>query len=182
VLDPLAQDEGEPVELEVALAAGAGQEELAEARHDGAGGGAEQLGRGGHLAPAEDLDALFRGDHGDGGAGGGLFLVGVGDEGEADGVGSLGGQREGDLLAQERVRDLDQDAGAVARVGLRAGGPAVLEVPECGQCLVDDLVARLAGEGGDEGDTAGVPFGTRVIEALRRGYRAPECTWGLGGR
>ncbi len=73
--------------------------------------------------------------------------------------------------------------GAVAGVGLGARGAAVLQVTQRGQRLVDDLVAGLAGEGGDEGDTAGVPFGARVIQALRGGYRAQQGrTWGLGVR
>ena len=52
------------------------------------------------------------------------------------------GRSKSTTVAEERVRDLSQDAGAVAGVGLGAGGAAVLEVAQGGQGLVDDVVAR----------------------------------------
>ena len=51
------------------------------------------------------------------------------------------GQLEVDHLAQERVGDLDQDAGAVAGVRLGAGGAAVVEVAQRGERLDHDVVA-----------------------------------------
>ena len=83
-----------------------------------------------------------------------------------DGVGPARRQLEVDDLAQERVRDLDQDAGAVAGVGLGAGGAAVVEVAQGGEGLVDDVVARRATQGGHEGDAAGVVLVLRPVEAL----------------
>src|SRR5947209_6769920 len=44
---------------------------------------------------------------------------------------------------EEPVRDLDEDAGAVARVGIGALGSAVLEVLERGQALFDHGMAGL---------------------------------------
>ena len=81
------------------------------------------------------------------------------------------GQLEVDDLAEERVRDLQQDAGAVAGVRLGAGRAAVLEVAQRGDRLGDDVVAGLAGQGGDERDTAGVVLVESVVEALGRRER-----------
>ena len=73
-----------------------------------------------------------------------------------DGVRTRAGQLEVDDRAQEGVRDLHEEAGAVAAVRLGAGGAAVLEVAQRGQALLDDRVARDAGQGRDERDAAGV--------------------------
>jgi hypothetical protein len=45
------------------------------------------------------------------------------------------------LLAQELVRNLDQDAGAVAEQRIVAGGAAMLEVLQDLQALLDDGMA-----------------------------------------
>ena len=100
--------------------------------------------------------ALLGGDPLDGRPGGRLTGVVVGQERAAHGVGTAVGQLEGHGRAQERVGDLGEDAGAVAGVRLAAGGPAVVEVAQGGQGLVDDLVARLPGQGRDEGNAARV--------------------------
>ena len=63
---------------------------------------------------------------------------------------------------------LHQDAGAVAGVGLGAGGATVLEVAQRGQRLGDDVVGRLAGQGGDERDTAGIVLVLSVVQPLGR--------------
>ncbi len=96
-------------------------------------------------------------------------LVG-GKEREPDGVLPGRGQLEGDDLAKERVRDLDGDAGAVARGRLCAGGSAVVEVVQRGQRLGDDVVARRAAEVGHEGDAAGIGLEARVVEPLGSGH------------
>ena len=60
VLGALAQAEGESLERHPGHArAGAGDEELDEARHHALGGGAQDVGVGRHLAPAEDGQALL---------------------------------------------------------------------------------------------------------------------------
>lgn len=63
-------------------------------------------------------------------------------------------------LAEEGVRDLEQDARAVAGVGLGACGAAVLKIPQDGQRLFYQLMAGNTGEGGHEPDAAGVVFVT----------------------
>jgi hypothetical protein len=178
----LAQHEGDPVQLQAGAPARAvADEQLAEARHDRAGGVAEQVRAGRHVAPAEDGEALLGGDRGDGGDRGGVGRVVVGQEGDADGVTACRGKLEAGPGAQEGVGDLGEDAGAVAGVGLRAGGAAVLQVAQDGQCLLDDAVLGLAGERRDETHAAGVVFVARVVEALRSGPPVSQGVVGAGG-
>ena len=73
------------------------------------------------------------------------------------------------LLAQEPVRHLNQDAGAVAGVDLAAAGAAVFEVDQHLQGLPDDGVRAAALHVRDEPDAAGVVLMSRVIQALRGG-------------
>ena len=56
--------------------------------------------------------------------------------------GPAAGSSKSDDLAEERVGNLDEDAGAVAGLGVRALRSAVLEVVQRGQRAFDDLVAR----------------------------------------
>ena len=115
-----------------------------------------------------------------------------GQEGDADGVRAGLGELESGHLAEEGVRDLEQDAGAVARVGLGAGGAAVFEVAQYGQRLLDQLMAGHTGEGGHEPDATGVVLVTGVVHPLRgratvhgrpgggwRGYASalPSSSW-----
>ena len=169
VLGALAQAEGEPLEAhpEHAAALG-GDEQLDERRHAVQRGLAEQRRVGRHLAPAEDAQALLRGDLLDALAGLGDLLVVTGDERGAGGVRVLAGQLEVDDLAEEPVGDLHQDPGAVAGVGLGAGGTAVLEVAQRGQRLADDVVAGNTGHGGHEGDATRVVLVCSVVEPLGR--------------
>ena len=177
-LGALAQHEGEPVQGEARGVLG-GDEELPEGGHGGAGGGAEQGGGDGDLAPAEDGQALLGGEGVD--AGRGLVGAGLGEEGDADGVGAGLGQLEAGGLAEEGVGDLGEDARAVAGVGLGAGGAAVFQVPQNGECLVDQRVARLTGERGHEADAAGVVLVARVVEALLGRAGVHVGPGGLGG-
>ncbi len=113
------------------------------------------------------------------------LLPGLGDvvavaveERRPDGVGARAGELEVDDVAQERVRDLEQDAGAVAGVHLGAGRAAVVEVAQRGERLAHDVVARLAGESGHERDPAGVVLEPRVVQPL--GGRAGRQAERLG--
>ena len=121
----------------------------------------------GHVAPPEHRQLLLGDDpldhrlrllSGDG--------VG-GQKGVADGVATAFGQLEpgiGDDVAQEAVGYLQQDARAVAGVGLRTRGAAMLHVPERGQPVDDELVAGDALDVRDERDTTGVVLETRIVE------------------
>ena len=144
-LGPLAQAERHPLQAPCPKAPppARADEQLAEARHDARGRCAEQR-RGrparrasrGRCRPSSAAMRLDRRPRGC------LRGVVVRQEGDADGVRALVGQRERRDAAQERVRDLGQDAGAVTGVRLGAGRTAVVEVAQRGQRLVDDLVAR----------------------------------------
>ncbi len=73
---------------------------------------------------------------------------------DADAVASRRGQLDpGDRAAHERIRDLQQDPGAVTGVRIRPFGAAVLEVLERVECLFDDRVARLSPQLRDQRDT-----------------------------
>ena len=56
----------------------------------------------------------------------------------------------GNGATNERVGDLDENPRTVTGVGVRALGPAVLEVLERIERLLDDRVARLTPQLGDE--------------------------------
>ena len=172
VLGALAQAERQALEGHPdEAAAGGGDEELAEGRHHRERGGAQHGRVDRHVAPAEDGEALLGGDLLDAAAGLGDLLLPAGQERGADGVRVRLRELEVDDLAEERVREAEQDARAVTGVGLGAGRAAVLEVAERGDRLGDDVVARLAGQGGDERDTAGVVLVESVVEPLGRRER-----------
>ena len=63
------------------------------------------------------------------------------------------------------IGDLDEDPGAVAGFGVRAGGAAVLEVREGCQRADDRLVRGRAVEARDECDAARVVLVRGVVEA-----------------
>jgi hypothetical protein len=64
------------------------------------------------------------------------------------------------------MRDLDQDSGAVARVGLTAAGAAVLQVLQNLERLGDNPMRLAALDVHHEADATGVVLVGRVIEPL----------------
>src|SRR5690606_32297405 len=78
------------------------------------------------------------------------------------------GQLEPELGPEEGVRDLEEDAGAVAGVLLGADGAPVVEVLQRGEAGLDDLTGRSATERGDEGHAAGVVLVRGVVQPLPR--------------
>ena len=165
VLGALAQPEDPAVEVEPGEPALLlGDVQLGERRHRRTGRRPDQRLGDRQVAPPEHAQALAGGDLLDGRAGLGL---GAGrQEDVAHGV--VAGRRKGEArdLAQEPVRDLDEDARSVAAVGLGTRGAAVVEVRERGKAVLDDGVARDAGQGGDERDAAGVVLERGVVEPL----------------
>src|SRR5262245_10504631 len=79
-------------------------------------------------------------------------------------------------LAEEPIRHLNEDAGAVARVGFAPAGAAVQQVEEHLQPFLDDPVRLAALDVDDETDAAGVVLVAGIVE----GYRAGRA--GRGGR
>ena len=88
-------------------------------------------------------------------------------QGEAEPVG---------LLGEELVRDLHQDAGAVAGARIGADRAAVLQIAQDGERVLDQLVRFLALDVGDEADAAGILVERRIVETLRdRAWRRLEA-------
>jgi len=95
-----------------------------------------------------------------------------GQKGHADAVLAFGGQAEAEARAladEELVRDLDEDAGAVAGFGIAAAGSTVGEVDEDLDAFGNDVMGFVAFDAGDEADAAGVVLVAGVVEALGGG-------------
>src|SRR5262245_2696182 len=75
------------------------------------------------------------------------------------------------FLSQEFVRDLDEDACAVAGLGIGTDSATVLEITEYAEGVRHDLVSLAALQISDEADAAGVVLEAGVEETLSR--------WGL---
>jgi hypothetical protein len=170
VLDALAQDESPSFEVDAVAARGAvdaPHEQLAEARLHRSGRVAQHRVVGGHLPPAQDLQALGVDHLGDGVGHPARGVAVPRQEGDAGGVAARGRQVEVDDLAEEAVGRLEQDARPVAGVGLGAGGPPVVEVAQRPEAHAHDVVAAPALHVHHEGDAAGVVLEGGVVEALR---------------
>ena len=86
-----------------------------------------------------------------------------------DAVLASGRQREAEpcALAREKlVRNLDQDAGAVAGFRIAAAGAAMRQVDQDLDALLDDVVRALALDVRDKADTAGIVLVGGVVQAL----------------
>ena len=84
----------------------------------------------------------------------------------SDAVAPARRQLERDRLAQELVRHLQQEAGAVAGLGVGAGGAAVLEVGERLDPESHDVVGRTVVQARDDGHATGVVLVARVVQAI----------------
>ncbi len=127
-----------------------------------------------HVAPAQQRLAFgldLVGD--DFFAGGARFRV-ARQEQHADAVFAGSGQSDfilGERLAQECVRDLEQDTGTVARQRIGADRTAVRQVLQYLQPLAHAVVTFLTFYMRDESDTACIMFMARIIETLLRRQR-----------
>ena len=132
-----------------------------------------RLGR--HPAPAQHREPLLGRRLLHDGAGLQRVILAGRQEGEPHGIAPRIGQREAGGLGrarQEAVRDLDQDAGAVAGLHLGARRAAVGQALENGEAAVHDVVVGTPVQIGHHADTAGVVFVCRVVEAS--GHRRPS--------
>ena len=66
------------------------------------------------------------------------------------------------------MRNLRQDAGAVAGARVGTDRPAVLEVAQDRERVLDQPMRLLALDVGDEPDAAGILVERGIVEALRR--------------
>ena len=177
--DHLAQDVEPALELDVVGdgRAPAPDEHLAVMRL-GLDDGRRQAGIiGRHVAPADELEPL-RLDHTrhDGLAIDALRAV-LRQEDVTDaifaGLGQLDAERLRHVL-QELVRDLHENARAVAGERVRTHRAAMGQVLEDLQAMLDDGVARAAFQVGDEADATGIVLELRIVESLRRRRRRPR--------
>ena len=73
----------------------------------------------------------------------------------------------GRFLDKKLVRNLHQDAGAVAHARIGADRAAMLEVEQNGEAVVDDLVRLASLKIGDEADAAGILVERGIVKAAR---------------
>ncbi len=118
----------------------------------------------GGVAPAEGGQAFLGGEplHHHGSVRAGLIVSGQ--EHHPGRVAARRGKLEAAHRAEERIGDLGQDAGSVARVRVAALGAAVLEVTEHGQGLGYGVVGRHPGQIGHEADATRIVFEAGVVE------------------
>ena len=169
----LADEEGATVELEALEGGTVGvntrDKELVEQRLGVARDGAQARVVDGHVAPADEVQALFLHDGLDGTYRVERGHAGVRQEGDAGGV--LAGRRQGDvllghLLPVEAVGDLDEDAGAVAGVLFRSSCAAVIQVHQGLDALVHNVACRAAVHVSHEGDTTRIMLKLGVVKTL----------------
>jgi hypothetical protein len=90
----------------------------------------------------------------------------------------------GGLALEEGVRNLHQDARAVAGARIGADRAAMFEVAQDVERVGDDLMRPLALDVGDEADAAGILFQRKVVEADRLGpptmFALDVLAFGLG--
>ena len=165
----------------VALEPARADDELADAGHRRTRGAADVRLVDRDVAPADQLLPLGRDRR--------LDRVAPLSEAGADAVAPRRRQI-GDLAAEESVGDLDEDAGPVARVLVRARGSPVLEVGERDECPLDRLVCLAPVRPHDKGHAAGVVLERGVVQTelstvrqgrLREERRVPPCGLVGGG-
>ena len=81
--------------------------------------------------------------------------------------GAVGDAAEGEIVPVEGVRDLNQDACAVAGARIAPGGAAMGQVGEDLEPLLDDVVRRGAAKRCDEPETAGIALESGVVQPAR---------------
>jgi hypothetical protein len=143
-----------------------------------------------HAAPAEQDQALVRYRLLDGSAHDGEADLVARHEQVPDAVAAGLGQCDSDgraLLREEPVRDLHEDAAAVPHLRVGADGPAMIEISQGAEPLLDDGVRLAVLHVGDEAHPAGVLLVGRIVEPLLLGkagiahHEAPIGSLG-GGR
>ena len=144
---------------------------LADHRHFGNHRRPQSLGRGRHIAPADQDLAFFGnellekfGDH----AATGFILR---QKAHCHGIIAGCRQRRARImrpLAEQGIGQLDQDARAVAQQRIGTHRAAMVKIVQDFQGLFDDRVAFAALDMGNETHTTGVVFVTRIVKALNR--------------
>ena len=171
MLGALAHDVGAALQVHPG---GPADEQLAEGRHGVAGERAQRRVVCGDRSPAEHGQALGFDDLLDRFTGRPGVTRRLRQEGDTGGVAALGRQLDVALFPahrpQEPVGHLQHDAGSVAAVRFGAGGPAVLQVQQGGDGVIDDVAAAPAVHVDDHGDTTGVVLKGGVVQPCALGH------------
>jgi hypothetical protein len=122
-----------------------------------------------HPAPAEQTLTLFSRDPRDERLDGVAIAFVVRQEDESRTIRPGGRKLEGKNLAKERVGGLNQNAGAVARIGLAPARTAMLQIDQDLQRLTNDVVRATPLHVHDEADATGVMLHLRVVQTLSGG-------------
>ena len=158
-----------PLQLVLGHVGAAAQEHLLDVGLRGACGPADGVPVHRCIAPAQDRESLFLGDALDDAFADQPLLRLHRQEHHPHAVGSRFGEREAQLGAFPReklVRDLDGDAGAVARLRVAAAGATVGQVDEDFDAFADDIVGLVTVQINDEPHPAGIVFIAGVVEPL----------------
>ena len=145
------------------------QEGLQDSRHAGAGGLAQVVRVDRHLAPKEQRHAGLGAALLKHAAGILYALVVLWEEQHGHTIVALCRQNLAALLGlftEKVMRNLEQDASAVAGVLLESRTTAVLQVNQNGQCVVQDLVMALAVDIGKRADATRIVIEFGAIKAL----------------
>ena len=148
---------------------GTAQEGLQDGRHAGAGRLAQVVRVDRHLAPKEQRHAGLGATLLKHAAGILYAFVVLWKEQHGHAIVALCRQNLAALLSlfsKKVMRNLEQDAGAVAGVLLESRAAAVLQVDQNGQCVVQDLVMALAVDIGKRADAACIVIEFGAIKAL----------------
>ncbi len=168
MLGPVAGQVGPPVQGQPALPRRACHHHLAEGGHHGPGGRAGQARLHRHGPPRQYRQAFLGRQLVKAGTGVVSLPGARGQEGDAGGIGPGLGQLYAETGAQETVRHLHEQAGAIAGGRVGSLSPAVLELAQAGQAHFDHGVARAAVQMSDKGDTTGVVLELGPVEARMR--------------
>ena len=183
-LAALTQEEHFAVEINIAeltpLVVLRGNEELTQHWHSLAGHLAKPVSVNRHIAPCQNLDALFGADvfnSSDGIEGGHARLR---QERNTGGVGASRRQNNAfftQLSAVVGIRHLNENAGTVASGLLGTSGPAVVEVDQCLNALFHNVMGLATVNVGDKGHATRIVFVRRVVETfpLRTTRQCGRC-------
>ncbi len=149
-----------------------GDEELLDRGHGVARERSDLVRPHGDVAPPDDDQFFLFGDGLDRSLHGRAFARLCRKERVAHGVATDGREVEAGDRAKERIRNLSDDARAVAGAGVRAHRSTVLEVAQRAQRGIDDVVSGGAAERRHHGEPARVLLEGGVVETLPRGNRA----------
>ena len=122
------------------------------------------------IAPAEHAQSLLADDALDDPFAGQALVALHGEKHHAHAILARVGKGDADagaLAGEELVRDLDEQAGAIARFRIAAAGATVQQVQQDLNALEDDVVGLLALDVDHKPDPAGVALERRIVQALR---------------